>query len=209
MVTRHPSPDYAGAIAYALQLLHARLSATYTYHCAAHTEHDVIPAVMRLANLAGISERDRQQLHVAAAFHDLGYIQSPQNHEGIGISFLIAKLSELGFENAEIDTITGMIEATRMPQSPRTDLEALMADADLDSLGRDDFLQTSKALWQEQAALGNVTEWSEWLRGQLDFLQKHRYFTLVARALRDEGKQRNIALLQQIIGDEKNDSASR
>lgn len=203
MVTHSPSPDYSSAISHALHLLHSRLPDAYTYHCAAHTENDVIPAVMRLAQLAGVSEREEQQLHVAAAFHDLGYIESPQNHEAIGIYFLTVKLSELGFDSAEIDIITGMIEATRMPQSPRTELEALMADADLDSLGRDDFLQTSKALWQEQAALGNVTEWRGWLRGQLRFLQTHRYFTPVARALRDDGKLRNVALLLQIIGDER------
>jgi uncharacterized protein len=208
MINPSPWPDYAGAIAYALQLLHSRLPAAYTYHCAAHTEHDVIPAVVRLGHLAGISEQASQQLQVAAAYHDLGYIETPQNHEAIGIAYLSDKLPRLGFEDAEITLIAGMIQATRMPQSPLTDLEALMADADLDSLGRDDFLQTSKALWQEQPALGQSLNWNEWLSIQLRFMQTHRYFSPVARALRDAGKQRNTALLLQMIGNGNNDSAS-
>lgn len=192
-------PDYAGAIAYALQLLRAQLPATYTYHCAAHTEFDVIPAIVRLAQLAGISAQATRQLQVAAAYHDLGYIQSPQEHEAIGIACLGDKLPEFGFDAAEIGIITGMIQATRMPQTPQTDLEALMADADLDSLGRDDFLQTSEALRREQTALGKCVSWNQWLQGQLDFLLTHRYFTPAARALRDAGKLRNIERVKQLL----------
>ena len=67
------------------------------------------------------------------------------------------------------------------------------------SLGRDDFLEISKALWRERASLGIPHSWPEWLELQLLFLRSHQYFTEVARTLRDAGKQRNIEHLQELI----------
>lgn len=193
------APDYASGIACALHLLRTQLPAQFTYHCAEHTELDVIPAVIRLAELSGVSARECQQLQIAAAFHDLGYIQSTDDHEAIGIRRMHELLPQFGFDAREIATLAALVQATRMPQLPQTNLEAILADADLDSLGRDDFLHTSESLWQERVALGNAISWSEWLQRQLHFLQAHRYFTAEAQALRDAGKQRNIELLGRLI----------
>jgi uncharacterized protein len=192
------APDYVSGITCALQMLRTQLPAQFSYHCAEHTELDVIPAVIRLAELSGVSARECLQLQVAAAFHDLGYIQSTVDHEAIGIRRMYELLPGFGFAIREIDTLAALVQATRMPQSPRSRLEAILADADLDSLGRDDFLNMSEALWRERVALGDAISWSRWLQLQLQFLQTHRYFTAEAQALRDAGKQRNIELLRQL-----------
>lgn len=196
-------PDYGGAVGYALARLRAELKPTVTYHNVAHTELDVLPAARRLASLAGISEPERHLLEVAAAFHDLGFIRTYLNHESIGIGIAREVLPGLGFSQADIDRIAAMIEATRMPQAPSDELAALLADADLDSIGRDDFLTTSQALWQERAALGLMVTWPEWLQNQCRFLKAHRYFTRHARVLRLEGKRRNIALLEALIREQQ------
>jgi len=88
-----------------------------------------------------------------------------------------------------------------MPQTPRNDEQALLADADLDSLGRDDFFPTSKALWHERAACGMDIPWLTWLQIQLQFLQTHHYFTPVAQALRGAGKLKNIEMLQRLLSE--------
>jgi uncharacterized protein len=194
-------PDYAGAIAYALHRLRTELPPLVRYHTLAHTEADVLPAAIRLARLSATPEADRRLLEVAAAFHDLGYIRTHLNHEAIGIGIMAEALPGLGFSQADIARIAGMIEATRMPQTPEDPLAALLADADLDSIGREDFLATSTALWQERAVMGLVVSWPDWLRAQHRFLKGHHYFTAVATALREEGKERNIALLEDLMRD--------
>lgn len=192
-------PDYAGAINYALNRLRTELPPTLTYHNVMHTEGDVLPAVVRLAQLGNVAGADLQLLKVAAAFHDLGQIRTNLGHELIGIEIMSGVLPGLGFSPQEIGRVSGMILATRMPQTPLNDEQALLVDADLDSLGRADFFATSRALWQERAACGLQIPWKTWLKNQLQFLQTHRYFTPVARALRDEGKRKNIELLERLI----------
>lgn len=201
-VTTSIRPDYASAIAYALNRLRTELPAQLHYHNVKHTEGDVLPAVVRLAKLSNVSEPDLHLLEVGAAFHDLGQIRTNLGHELIGIEIMSGVLPGLGFSPAEIERVAGMILATRMPQTPLNEEQKLLVDADLDSLGRDDFFETSQALWHERAIFGLVIPWGTWLKNQLGFLKSHRYFTSVARNLREEGKQKNIELLERLIREE-------
>ena len=93
----------------------------------------------------------------------------------------------------------GMIMATRLPQSPRTLLEEIIADADLDVLGRSDFFSRNEALRQELANRGQEIGRKQWAEGQLAFLISHAYFTPAAKMLRDEMKQRHIAELRKML----------
>lgn len=194
-------PDYDGAIAYALCRLRTELSPLLTYHNLLHTEDDVMPAVVRLAQLSHLAEPDIRLLEVGAAFHDIGQIKTSLGHEQVGIEIMSEVLPGLGFCATDIARLTGMIQATEMPQTPRTNDQALLADADLDSLGRDDFFPTSQALWHERAACGMDIPWRTWLEIQLQFLQTHRYFTPAAQVLRNAGKQKNIELLKGLLSD--------
>jgi uncharacterized protein len=189
-----PEPDYAGAIAYALGRLRAELSPELTYHSVWHTEHDVMPAALRLAQLGELPQAEARLLEVAAAYHDIGWIETSVEHERLGAAIAAQALPPYGFAAESIERIVGMIMATRLPQSPRNLLEEILADADLDMLGREDFLARNRALRQELAALGQVLTDHEWLVGQTKFLQQHVYFTPAARALRSVGQQANMAL---------------
>lgn len=192
-------PDWAGAVAYALERLGRELAPALIYHSVAHTADDVLPAVRRLARLAGVTGEEQALLEVAAAFHDLGYIRTFAGHEAISVEIMAEALPAFGFDPAAIQRLSGLVMTTRMPQAPHDGLERLLADADLDVLGREDFLATSTALWREQAELGKPVAWSDWLRSQLNFLRGHRYFTPEARTLRDAGKAANVLLLEELI----------
>ncbi len=74
-----------------------------------------------------------------------------------------------------------------------------MADADLDSLGRADFMKYSLDLRAERAAMGTSFSDEAWYRTQLDFLRSHQYFTPAARTLRDEQKEKNITALTKLL----------
>lgn len=189
--------NYAQAIDYALLRLRNELPAYLCYHNVQHTAMDVLPAVRRLAKLDGLNHADAALLEVAAAYHDIGYVRRTEGHEAVSIVIMTEALPGFGFSSAQIDSIAIMILSTRSQQKPRNELACLLVDADLDCLGRPDFMATSTALWQEQNKLGFTSSWDDWLQAQLEFLRQHHYCTATARALRDVGKQKNIELLEK------------
>jgi len=192
-------PKQAKAIAYALGRLKNELSPRLTYHNLWHTEHDVMPSAIQLAWHIGVSEAEMRLLTVAAAFHDIGFVEDPANHELVGTRIAVQALCDIGFTTKEVDTVMGMIIATRLPQSPRSLLEEIIADADLDVLGRQDFLSRSHNLRQELLNFGHETTLKVWYEGQIAFMKNHAYFTAVARMLRDRDKQQNIAKLTDLL----------
>jgi uncharacterized protein len=202
-----PAPDFDAAIRYALDRLRAELPPSLTYHNLWHTQEDVMPAVQRLAEACGLDKDQQLLLAVAAAFHDLGFICQYGDHEQAGVHLAAAMLPQFGFGQEAITTIAGLILATRLASQPESLLQAVLADADLDVLGRDDFLARSQALWQEVSTHLDCLPRPVWLQEQRAFLQAHRYYTAAARSLRDAGKQRNIQLLDAVIRREHDDLA--
>lgn len=190
------APDFQGAVAHALFRLYTELPPHLVYHGVEHTEQGVLPATQHLARMMGLGGRERMLLAVAAAYHDLGFIEIVDGHETLSVAIARAALPGFGFSAADIASISGLILATRLPQSPKNVLEQLMADADLDVLGRADFPRRSEALRLETANLGADFDDAAWACRQLDFLRSHRYFTAAALALRGPGKAANIAWLE-------------
>jgi uncharacterized protein len=191
------TPDFDGAVAYAIGRLRSELSPHFTYHNLWHTQHEVMPVALKLARLSEANEADIKLLEIATAFHDIGFTEVNKNHELTGSRIVAQKLPDFGFNPIQIELIMGMIMATRLPQNPRTLLEQCLADADLDVLGRDDFLARNQKLRQELANLGTHFDDRMWLEGQIEFSKSHSYFTTAARALRNGHKQKNIEILQQ------------
>jgi uncharacterized protein len=193
--------DFYGARAYVLLRLKQELPATLFYHSLQHTRDDVAPAALHIARRMDVNGDDLLLVRTAALFHDIGYLVQREQHEAIGVDMCQRVLPGFGYSSGQIGKIAGMIMATRLPQSPRDTLEAIVADADLDSLGRTDFLRTSLNLRRELAEQGIVRTDEEWFAGQREFLRGHTYFTRAARVLRDDGKQRNIALLDMLLAE--------
>jgi uncharacterized protein len=191
--------NFEHAKAYALQRLEHELPTALTYHSLAHTRDDVAPATLRLAAIAGVSGEQRMLLHTAAYYHDIGFVIQRADHEAAGARIAAETLPSFGYSPAQIEIIHGMIMATRLPQSPRNLIEQLMADADLDSLGRTDFLARNQALRSELAAYGAHWDDLGWCREQLYFLESHQYWTDAARQMRGEQKRRNVELIVEMI----------
>ncbi|HLF87424.1 MAG TPA: HD domain-containing protein [Anaerolineales bacterium] len=190
-------PNYTQAITFALDRLRSELSPKLTYHNLWHTVDEVLPGSARIAQLTGVSEDDLHLLEVAAAFHDIGFTEAYANHEIVGARIVAQVLPNYGFDPQQIERIMGMIIATRLPQSPRNLLEEILADADLDTLGREDFLSRNEALRQEWVNYGRETPLEQWYEEQLAFLKTHRYFTPAARMLRNEMKKKHFTLMEE------------
>jgi uncharacterized protein len=192
-------PDYQRAKAAILQRLKSELAAELSYHNIGHTRDDVLPAVERLAPLEGVGGDDLLLLKTAALFHDVGFVTRYFDHESSSIQIAQQMLPDFGYKHEQIEVVCGIIRATRVPQNPTSHLEQIMDDADLDVLGREDFLERNQALRQELVAFGRSYHDLEWYTSQLEFIQGHRYFTAAARTLRDPVKKENIQKFSEIL----------
>lgn len=192
-------PNFEDAKAYVLRRLETELSPRLIYHTLAHTRDEVVPAVEQLAASEDISGEDLLLLRTAAYFHDIGYIVDPNGHEITSIRIAKEVLPGFGYTSSQIAVIEGIILATKLPQSPHNLLEQVMADGDLDGLGRDNFLARGLNLRSEQAEFGRRLTDEQWYLEQIHFLQAHRYWTRSAQTLREPQKQENIATLNRLL----------
>lgn len=192
-------PDFDQARHYALYRLKHELPAAMCYHSLAHTCDDVVPATERLARLEGVNGEQRTLLLTAAYFHDMGLIERRDEHEAAGVAIARRALPNFGYSLTQVDAIGAMIMATRLPQSPQCALDAILADSDLDVLGRADFFERNRLLREELAAFTSPVSDADWYRQQLRFMREHSYWTAAARGLRDEGKAQNVTLLAELL----------
>jgi uncharacterized protein len=194
-------PNYKDAWLNALQSLITGLSPNLYYHSVGHTRDDVVPAAQRLAAMEGVEGEGLMLLLTAAWYHDTGYIVRNDDNETIAVQIAAKALPDYGYTQEQIEVIEGIILATRLPQTPHNLLEELMADADLDILGREEFFDRSQLLRKELSAFGRETSEQEWCENQLQFLHSHHYFTASAIKLRQAGKQRNMEALLSNLQD--------
>ncbi|HEU0297476.1 MAG TPA: hypothetical protein VFR47_32335 [Anaerolineales bacterium] len=190
---------FAQARRYAINRLEHELSPDLLYHGIAHTRDEVIPAVERLADLEGIQGESLYLLLTTAWFHDIGYVEQATHHELIGARIAMQVLPSFGYRESEVEIVRWAILATALPQSPTSLLEEILVDADLDVLGREDFMQRNKDLRCELALLGKEFTDEEWYTRQLKFVQEHKYFTTSARSSRNTQKSLNIAKLKNML----------
>lgn len=190
-------PDVEGAIAYARRRMERELEPRLTYHNLAHTFDEVLPMTQKLADFYHLGGNDVIFLVVAAAFHDIGWVIHGQEHETIGVEIAREILPAYGFTVDQIERIGEMIIATRLPQNPANLLEEILVDADMDSLGREDFWLRNEDLRVELALDDELLTIEQWYWRQLNFLESHRFFTTGARLLRQEQKLKNIKELKR------------
>jgi uncharacterized protein len=183
-----------------LGILSEQISPTLYYHNVDHTA-GVLMNSERIALEEGITdERTLLLLKVAALYHDTGFLYVYKNHEEKSCEFARQDLAGLDFTPEEMDIICSLIMATKIPQSPKSSLEQVICDADLDYLGREDFLMISQNLKKEFLAYGIIKNDAEWDEMQIAFLQSHEYFTASCRNDRKEIKQKHLNQLKSQAG---------
>jgi uncharacterized protein len=193
-------PDFSLARQYILGRLASELSPDLTYHSLTHTRDDVLPAATRLGQMSGVNGETLLLLETAALYHDTGFLLQYSDHESASIAIARATLPGFGYNPAQVDLIATLIGATRMPQRPQTPLQELICDADLDLLGREDFMRLNYELFKEvRLYTGQDITDQEWLTDQLKFLEAHRFFTAAAITSRSEGKAQNLARMRRSL----------
>jgi uncharacterized protein len=190
--------QFKEACEFILDKLRDELPQHLTYHSIYHTL-DVCGAAKRFGKLENITAAEMKLLLTAACYHDCGYLTTTTGHEEQSCNFAEEFLPGFGYSNEDIAEICGMIRATRLPQSPQTPLEQILADADLDYLGREDFFTISDQLFLEFVALGLITDKNQWNSIQINFFENHRYFTATAINLRQAHKEENLQRIKAAL----------
>ncbi|SDL71063.1 HD domain-containing protein [Chryseobacterium taihuense] len=178
-----------------LQKLKENLPEHLSYHSVLHVK-DVIDAVQKIAVSEGISGEDMVLLKTAALFHDTGFLYGAKDHEEKSCEIAQEYLPDYGYSDSQIQKINGMIMATKIPQSPNNHLEQIMADADLDYLGREDFFTIGDKLFEELTMFGIVNSERDWNLLQEKFLESHHFFTETAIKTRNQKKQENLDIIK-------------
>jgi uncharacterized protein len=175
------------------------LSPTLTYHGFHHTL-DVVDAALKIAKAEGITDEESLiLLETAALFHDLGFISTYKGHEDEGSRIAQVILPAYSYSEEQIAQICGMIMATKIPQNPQNLLEQIIADADLDYLGRDDFEPIAHSLFLELKEREMVTDLKIWNQIQVKFLENHHYWTKSTVDLRNSEKMKRLEELKAVV----------
>ena len=171
--------------------LEAELPEHYTYHSADHTRY-VVEKVEEIAIKEKVSKKNIKLLKIAALFHDTGFIKSSENHEAKGCKIATKELQKLDFSEKDINTICGMIMATKIPQSPKSHLEAILADADLEYLATSRFKEIGDMLYEELKTSNPKFSKKQWNDIQISFMSKHEYHTDYCKRYKEWRKQKNL-----------------
>ncbi len=180
---------------FVIALLKKELPPSYYFHDYEHTLY-VVDKTIEIAKHEHCSEKEIELLGVAALWHDVGYIHVYKGHEEEGCRLVKKYLPDYGYSKEDIVIICGMIMATKIPQSPKTRLEEIIADADIEYLGAPQPAETAYKLFRELNALDPSLTEKKWNKTQISFLQQHRFFTNFCRTHREAAK---AAYLKELL----------
>lgn len=183
LINRKAYPEVCHRI---LEDLSEKLPKHLTYHCLDHTL-DVANVCNAYIDYYMVSKEVADLIRIAAVSHDYGYIFGPREHEERSIQEVRPMLTD--YSEKQLKVIDGLIRATKVPQKPQNLYEEILADADLDYLGRPDYPELSEGLYREFLFFGVVQNQADWLDVQIRFLESHHFHTDWAKRNRSTSKQ--------------------
>lgn len=190
--------NYAAVKYFIVKKLNEELPRNLYYHGFHHTV-DVLNASIMIAEVEDINGDDLILLKTGALFHDCGFLKTYKDHEKMACQIARKVLIEFDYSEEQIEVVCGLIMATKIPQTPKTFLEEVICDADLDYLGREDFEFIASSLFRELTENKLISGEQDWNRLQVKFLYNHKYFTSFSKRLREKPKQIHLAEIQKIV----------
>jgi HD superfamily phosphodiesterase len=174
------------------------LPAHLSYHGFHHTL-EVYQNAQRYAAYYNIEGDDLDLLLTGALYHDSGFVITYENHEEHGCELVREVLPRFEYSTEEVEIVCGMIMATKIPQKPKSLLEEIICDSDLDYLGRDDFYRIGNELYLEFSHVGIVQDERSWNELQVRFLEAHHFHTEYAIKNRLNTKKKHLKHLRKLV----------
>jgi len=179
------------AATYIDRLFEEQMPSGLLYHDMAHTQ-SVRKVALKLAQHYNISASELEILEIATLFHDTGYVKAYTGHEFVSQEIATTFLKKHKYPAKKIERVNQLISATQLLQPPNNLLEEIIKDADLNNLGVGKYMRTIANLRSELGAfLNQHFKDKEWLKGNIAFLDNHKYFTQRAQDLFNDKKASN------------------
>jgi uncharacterized protein len=173
---------------FVMELLKNKLPVEYSYHNYQHTEY-IMEKVVEIGREEKCSPEDIELLKLAALWHDVGYINTYEDHEEEGCKLVRKYFPDFGIPVEKTEIVCNLIMATRIPQHPHNKLEQIIADADLEYLGTPNAPTMAEKFYFELKARNPALSHDEWNKAQIAFIGKHHYFTNFCLQNREPLKQ--------------------
>ncbi len=183
---------------YVTDIFTQKIKPEFVFHNLDHTEA-VAEACSQMADYYHLNDEDRFVLMLSAWFHDTGYSGGKaEGHEELSVQIATQFLHGHAIADTIIQRVGSCIRATHMPQSPISQVEKILCDADLWHLSTDDFKAMSQLLKQEREnLLGEKIPKKEWRKDNIKFLGQHTYFTEFAQEFLEPKKHLNLTALSK------------
>ncbi len=184
---------------YIHDLFDQNINPALKYHDISHTQ-EVVYYTRQLAKEENLGENDTLVSTVAAWFHDIGYLFTYEDHEErskqIAGEFLRTQNSGDHF----INQVNQCIDATKIPQQPKTVSAKVVADADMFHLSQGNFMERSGLLLEEVASLREVNaDERSFAHESMVFLRMHQYHTEYGKHVLQPAKEQNVQQLNDQI----------
>jgi len=183
---------------YVEKLMSESLPKEYSYHNLQHTR-EVVDAALKIGEKTDLNDEQMELVVLSAWLHDTGYSNGSDNHELESKNIATKILEEQDYPFEKLKTVLDSIEATRMPQSPKTLVAQVLCDADLFHLSGDQYGDKTVLLKKElEVHRKKDINDEEWLQENLDFLKQHRYFTNFGKYVLEPRKAKNLKKLKKL-----------
>jgi hypothetical protein len=101
------------------------------------------------------------------------------------------------YSESQIDQICNLILSTKMPFQPNNNLEKIIIDARMEFLGRSDYTELIKQLYQELREAGVKLTGQQFKNQQLELLHDFEFYTTAARRLREVTGPQQMTRMEQ------------
>jgi predicted metal-dependent HD superfamily phosphohydrolase len=179
------------------RLLQEQLPKEYVYHNLNHTI-EVVETSREIGEQSGLNPEEKENLLIAAWFHDTGFIHAYHGHEAKSAEICSNFLSQDGFSPERKNRITRIILSTRHDTAPSGLSEQILCDADISHIGKKGFNIKSQLLREEwEKVLGKKYSDFSWYKTSIDFVSGYRFKTDYAKKTFEEQRKINLEKLQK------------
>ncbi|GGG10994.1 hypothetical protein GCM10011344_09620 [Dokdonia pacifica] len=187
--------------AFVADLLEKQLPKTCIYHNYVHAKR-VYKSTKEIIEKSTLTPEERQDILLAALLHDTGYIHGRDDHEENSVKIAEDFLTQEAYPKDRIARISQAIMATKMENTPESEIDKVLRDADASHFAKSYFEEASEYLRQELRIQG-IAEHSleDWRKCNIEmFTTAHHYYTPYAI---EHWKPKKDANLLKMIKEQK------
>jgi predicted metal-dependent HD superfamily phosphohydrolase len=189
---------------FVFNLFKEKLPKHSVYHNFNHTKFTV-KAVKEISEEYDLDSEDKENLIIAAWFHDTGYTVSNQNHEKESVEIARVYFEKL-IDEVRMEKISSLILSTVYLAESNNLLEEILHDADFSNIGKKKFAQRAELLKCEWEKINNkIYTDVEWAELQYDFITQKTFKTEVAEKIYGKRREQNITEQRNLIDKAKTD----